>query len=57
MTTSSSNPFSIGCTMVGVLVLLVALLVHALTENFTALYYFSLGMFVIGFLVNTSETE
>jgi uncharacterized membrane protein YGL010W len=57
MTTSSSNPFSIGCTMVGVLVLLVALLVHALTENFTALYYFSLGMFVIGFLLNTSETE
>jgi hypothetical protein len=57
MTTSSSNPFSIGCTMVGVLVLFVSLLVHALTENFTALYYFSLGLFVIGFLLNTGETE
>jgi uncharacterized membrane protein YGL010W len=57
MTTSSSNPFSIGCTMVGVLVLVVALLVHALTENFTALYYFSLGMFVIGFLIKENESE
>lgn len=43
--------------MVGVLVLVVALLVHALTENFTALYYFSLGMFVIGFLIKENESE
>jgi len=57
MTTSNSNPFAIGCSMVGALLLVVALLVHLLTDEFTGLYFFSLALFVIGFFLDTSETE
>jgi hypothetical protein len=57
MTTSNSNPFAIGCLMAGALLLVVALLVHSLTDEFTGLYFFSLALFVIGFFLDTSETE
>jgi hypothetical protein len=55
MTTSNSNPFAIGCSMVGALVLVVALLVHSLTDDFTGLYFFSLALFVLGFFLDISE--
>ena len=57
MTTTNSNPFAIGFTMVGVLLLLIAALVHLITENVTGLYYFSLSMFVISFFISISESE
>lgn len=57
MTTTNSNPFAIGFTMVGVLLLLIAALVHLITENVTGLYYFSLSMFVISFFISISVSE
>jgi len=57
MTTTNSNPFAIGFTIVGVLLLLISGLVHLTTENFTGLYYISLGMFVISFFINISDDE
>ena len=56
MTTTNSNPFAIGCSMVGALLLVVALLVHSLTDEFTGLYFFSIGLFVIGFIIDISES-
>jgi hypothetical protein len=55
MNTSNSNPFAIGCSIVGALLLFVALLVHSLTDEFTGLYFFSLALFVIGFFLDIGE--
>jgi hypothetical protein len=55
MPTSNFNPFAIGFILVGVVVLFVALLIHLLTESPTNLYFFSLGLLVIGVLFNLSD--
>jgi uncharacterized membrane protein YGL010W len=52
MPSSKSNPTAIGFIMAGVLVLVVSLVVHLLTENPTGLYFVSLGFLVIGVLLN-----
>jgi drug/metabolite transporter (DMT)-like permease len=52
MPSSNSNPTAIGFIMSGVLVLVVALVIHLLTENPTGLYFVSLGFLVIGVLLN-----
>jgi uncharacterized membrane protein YGL010W len=52
MPPSTSNPTAIGFIMSGVLVLVVALVIHLLTENPTGLYFVSLGFLVIGVLLN-----
>jgi uncharacterized membrane protein YGL010W len=57
MSTSNSNSFAIGCSMVGTLLLFVSLLVHSLTDEFTGLYFFSLGLFVVGFIIEMSENK
>jgi uncharacterized membrane protein YGL010W len=41
--------------MVGTLLLVVALIVHSLTDEFTGLYFFSLGLFVVGFILDVNE--
>jgi hypothetical protein len=57
MTTTNSNPFAIGCSLVGALLLVVAVVVHSLTGEFTGLYIFSLALFVVGFMVDLTGTE
>jgi hypothetical protein len=57
MPSSNSNPTAIGFIMAGVLVLVVSLVVHLLTENPTGLYFFSLGFLVIGVLLNLVEDK
>ncbi len=52
MPSSNSNPTAIGFIMAGVLVLVVSLVVHLLTEIPTGLYFVSLGFLVIGVLLN-----
>jgi len=43
--------------MSGVLVLVVSLVVHLLTENPTGLYFVSLGFLVIGVLLNLVDDK
>jgi drug/metabolite transporter (DMT)-like permease len=57
MPSSNSNPTAIGFIMSGVLVLVVALVIHLLTENPTGLYFVSLGFLVIGVLLNLVDDK
>ena len=57
MSSSNSNPTAIGFIMSGVLVLVVALVIHLLTENPTGLYFVSLGFLVIGVLLNLVDDK
>ena len=55
MITSNSSPFIVGFTMVGVLLLAVAVVVHSVTGAFTGLYFFSIASFLTGFIISMME--
>jgi hypothetical protein len=57
MTTSNPNPIAVGCSMVGAILLVVAVVVHSLTGEFTGIYIFSLALFVVGLMVDSAESK